>query len=109
MVFKNLFYDNTPLFRSFGRLYFKVAFISLEIASGIALAKTELTDNGEEVGSRQGGEAALPAANLFHIKVKEHHCEPDEARDREKQSLKIYIRLLTRALRDCKHLIINGL
>jgi len=48
---------------------------------------TEPTGNREEVGRWQGGEAALPSANLFHIKVKERHCDPDEARDREKQSL----------------------
>jgi len=58
---------------------------------------TELIDNGEEVGRRQGGETAMPSANLFQIKVKECHCDPDEARDREKQSIEIYTRLLTKA------------
>jgi hypothetical protein len=51
---------------------------------------TEPAGYREEFGRRQGGEAALPSAKLFHKKVKERHCDPDEARDREKQSLKIY-------------------
>jgi hypothetical protein len=74
-------------------LWFKETFISLEIASGIALAMTEPTGKREEVGRWQGGFSALPSANLFHIKVKGRHCDPDEAQDREKQSLKIYTRL----------------
>jgi hypothetical protein len=56
---------------------------------------TEPSGDREEVGIWQGGEAALLSANLFHIKVKERHCDPDEARDWEKQSLKIYTRLWT--------------
>jgi len=68
-------------------------FISTEIALGIALAMTERTDNREEVGRWQGGFSALPSANLFHLKVKECHCDPDEARGREKQSVKIYTRI----------------
>jgi hypothetical protein len=65
---------------------------------------TELIDNGEEVGRRQGGEATLPSANLFHKKVKKRYCDSDEARDREKQSQKIYTRLLTIANWNCKAL-----
>jgi hypothetical protein len=56
----------------------------------MALAMTKPTGNKEEVGRWQSGLSALPSDNLFHIKVKERHCDPDEARDREKQSLKIY-------------------
>ncbi|WP_291857183.1 hypothetical protein [Marinilabilia sp.] len=54
---------------------------------------TESPVDGEEVGRGQGGNAALPSANLFHIKVKVRHCDPDEARDREKQSLYRHTRL----------------
>jgi hypothetical protein len=67
--------------------------ISLEIASGTALAMTGPTDNRGEVGKWQGGFSALPFANLFHLKAKKRHCDSEEARDREKQSLKIYTRL----------------
>jgi hypothetical protein len=87
------FWKVKTLFCCFKWLQFKVAFFSLEIASGIALAMTEPTDNREEVGRWQGGYSALPSANLFHIKMKECHCDPDEARDWEKQSLKIYTQL----------------
>jgi hypothetical protein len=34
----------------------------------------EPSGDREEVGRWQGGEAALPSANLFHIKGKERHC-----------------------------------
>jgi len=36
---------------------------------------TESQVDGEEVGRGQGGNAALPSANLFHIKEKVRHCE----------------------------------
>jgi hypothetical protein len=67
---------------------FLVAFLPLEIASGIALAMTEPPGDSEEVGRWQGADAALPSANLVPIKMNGCHCDPDEARGREKQSLK---------------------
>gem|GEM_PF-2600684 len=36
---------------------------------------TESAVDGEEVGRGQGGNAGLPSANLFHIKVKVRYCE----------------------------------
>jgi len=56
----------------------------------MALVMTEPPGDREEVGRWQGADAALPSANLFPIKEKERHCDPGEARDREKQSLKIH-------------------